>query len=450
MKSIICNLVLLACVGFVALSCDEGLKPVNPKTVQDIVHPEPGKDKLTDAKLGFFYENDYIAPMFNPFKTKEEYDAIRKEKTATFLHVAADTANTVDIVTALAEYEDLSFKERIKASSDLRYQLIYVNTYPFDAKYDLIDLKSSDEDVLNPVMINPKTWFVELVGKGNADLTLTVSDGKNVIRKVYPMCVIAEVPIFFGCDNVWFYGGEEVPIQKISLKYSFPKLPKAMNKIDFLAKARVKCYRRCSYRDEPNYGNKWFTVEDTVSFGPEKFVEALESEKEKAFMSIRGNRFDPYWKWDRFYVEYLDTVKNETVRVLHEKKVPYEIYRVNLYFDGTPFCRHFDLDGAVGETNFMAFNIDWRRHAALMGFLDADYYYVDMHYRRMGYLWNPEKAEHSILELFFNEFLTDREIEDLLNSMASEYYSHGWSDYQVDSIFNANYEYIQGYKRDGD
>jgi len=448
MKRLLPYIVIVACIFGLVLSCDEGLQPSSKNDLTDILHPESGKEPLEDAKLGFFYENDYIAPMFNPFKTKEEYDAIAANEHSKFLHVAADSCNTVDIVTALAEYEDMSFRERIKAKSDLRYQMMYVNTYPSDAKYEVISLESSDENVLNPVQLDGKSFFMELVGKGNANLTLTVSDGKKVIKKVYPMAVIAEVPIFFNCDNVWFYGGESVPIQKITIKYAFPKLPKNMNKLDFLAKAHAKCYRKCSFRDEPNFGNRWFHVVDTVYFKEVKFVESLESEKEKSFLVIRGDHFNPYWEWDRFYTEYMDTVKNEKVRVLHEVKTPYEIYMVMLYFDGTPFDRHFDMDGSVGETTFAAINTDWRMDQSLNAFFNLDYAYVDAYYREMGYLWNPEKAEHSILDLYFNEFLTDAQIDSLVNSMTSEYYSHGWSDYQVDSIFNANYEYIQGYKRD--
>lgn len=447
MKTTLFDIAFIALVAVIAISCDEGLKPTSRAELTDVLHPDPGKEPLEDAKLGFFYENDYIAPMFNAFLTKEQFDEVAQHERSKFLHVAADSCNTVDIVTALAEYEHMTFEEKLRSRQDMRYQMMYVNTYPSDAKYEAISVESSNPDVVNPIMVDPKSWFVEICSKGNANLTLTVSDGKKVIKHVYPVAVIAEVPLFFGCDNVWFMTGLDVPVQKITFKYAFPRLPKSMSVIDFLATARVKCYRSCEYRNEPDYGNRWFHVEDTVSLDAGMFVESLMAEEEKSFLSIYGSAFDPFWEWDRYYTEYLDTVKNEVVKVLHEDKKPYEIYRVYLYFDGTPFDRHFDMDGSVRETNFMVINQDPRSNAALSDFYNMEYGYVESYYRRMGDLWTPEKTEHNILELFFNEFLTDEQIESLITGLRSNYYSHGWSDYQVDSIFNANYEHIQAYKR---
>ena len=441
--------------AFAVWSCDEGVQPSSVNDVQEVVHPVSGNEPLEDAKLGFFYENDYIAPMFNPFKTKEQFDEIAKNERAKYLHVVADSTNTVDIVNAKAEWEDLSLKQRIKAKSDLRYQMIYINTYPTDAKFTFTNVESSNEDVVNPIKINDKTWFMELVRTGQANLTMTVSDGKKTIIHEYPVTVIAEVPLFFSCDNIWVYGRKDVPVQRILLKYAFPKLPKEMDNLDFWGTCEVKLFRQVTYRDEPNYGNKIFHIEDTVRYKQSHYVEALKSEEEKGFLALWGDKFNPYYEWDRYYEYYFDSVKMEKVPKLVERKVPYDIYRVALYYDATPFNPFFDMDGDVGKTTFCTFtaygekvDVDDPEFSAQIGYLNGDYSYVQQYYRAMGNLWTPKEAERSILELYFNEFLSDAQIDSLRNSMAAQYYSHGWTDAQVDSIFNANKAWLDGYKRD--
>lgn len=434
----------------IVASCDEGFKPAGVAGVQENLHPESGDEKLKDAKLGFFFENDYSSPLFSPFKTDAQYAQIAQAEHAKFLHVAADTANTIDLVTALAEYEDISLWEKLRSTVDLRYQMIYVNTFPSDARYSSISVESSNPSVLNPIMVNPKTWFLEICNKGSADLTMTVSSRDTAIRLVYPFAAIAEVPLKFNTDNVWIVG-DGVPIQVLSFQYAFPKLPKGINNLAFLATVRAKLFREVSYRNEPVFGNKWFTVVDTVEIPEHSFVESLDSEKEKKFMVVRGDRFNPYYKWDRFYEEYFDSTKNEKVRYLVEQKVPYEITGVRLYFDAVPFDRFIDMDGSVGSTNFVTLNFDdpfVRDHSVVINnFISDDYAYVKMYYEAMGDLWKPQVQEDGFLELLFNEFLTDSQIDQLLNATRESYYSHGWSSSQIDSIFNANRQYIEDRKR---
>lgn len=432
-------------------SCDEGMKAVEVKTVQELIHPESGKEDMKDAKLGFFYENDYIEPMFNPFKTKEEFDEIHKSEHSSYMHIVADSTNTVDIVNALAEYEDLSWKERHQISKDLRYMMAYVNTYPVDSKYSSISVTSSDSSVIRPVMVNPKTWFFDLVDIGQADITVRVSDGRQVITKLYPFTVIAEVPVLFNVENIWKNTGG-VMGQKVIIKYAYPKLPKEIDNICFFGSYRAKLYRRCTFKDEPTYGNKLITIQDTIPsyMITGSYLEMLKSEKEKKFLTIHGDRLCPAYEMSRYYVEVMDTVKNEKVQVLVSELVPYEIFNVTLYYDATPFIRWLDMSGEVGSTdleikdNGYNLGVDM---SVLDRYIDDEYSYVEQYYKEMGDLWSPKKAEQSILDLNFNEFLSDEQLDSLRNAARESYYSHGWTDAQVDSIFNANREWLEGYKR---
>ena len=449
---------LLTFIAFVAMtvvSCDkiDDIEKVS-RDLDEYIHSESGSAKLVGFQFGTFYTSDDVIKhqeaykgsyTFIAFKDKLMFDEIKKTIDYDLPVSFADSTNTLEIMSG-ESYEDAREKQLSRVVE------VFIKTDPMDARYDYIKLESSDSTLVRPEMISAKHYRLFLYDVGQATLTVTVASGDFLERTDYPMTVFCNPVITFNAHSFWVYEDVEAkdgylgtqPRQLYTVSCSVTELPLNYKNLPYLSKMRMKVHRKCEYKNEVESGNKKFTKSDVIEIKPTQFVDQLAFGRTHSILCIGTGDYAPSYEYGYNYMTVHKDGAKDTVQLV-KQAFPYTIEKVDLTFDATAFSPFFDFDGEVGEQAVHVFNngslADSTRRKELEDLIKKMNGFKDFEIDPKAF--DANEAEKDILNLQFNEFMTDKQLDSLRHVQKESFDSHGWTEAQVDSIWRANQAKIQ-------
>lgn len=449
MKRLKSLIVFLSLLSF-SIACDkiEDLQKVS-RDLDEYIHSDSGTAKLQGYQFGTFYTSEDIqkhseyykgAYTFIAFKDEEQFAEIKKLIDYDLPVSFSDSTNTLEIMSG-ESYEDAREKQLSRIVE------VFIKTDPMDANFDWIKLESSDSTLVRPEIISAKHYRLYLYDLGQVTLKVSVCVNGEVVTTKYPMTVFCSPTISFDAHSFWIYEDlyDEIgryagtkPRQLYTVGCRVTELPYNYAQLPYLAKMRMKVFRRCEYQNEVESGSSKFVKIDTIDIAPTQFVGRLQFGHRHNILHSWTTDFAHCYEEGYNYVT--EEVNGETKRRIVKQYYPYAIEEVDLIFDATTFSPFFDFGGEISEQEVhIITNNSWADSTKRKNFEDFvnkvtsyDDYSIDLK------AFDANEQNQEILDLMFNEFLSDKQLDSLRHVQRESFDSHGWTMEQVDSLWQAN------------
>ena len=417
------------------------------KDIDSYIHNEPGTAKYQGFNFGTFYTSDNIKEhsqqyggdyVFAALKDESQFAEIQKQlhKEEDFV-TFADSTNAVEIMAG-------------ESKGDIRTVHFYVKTEPVDAAYDWIRVTSSNENVVKVDTVAAKHYKLTMVDVGQTDLTVSVGCVDGVVdTRVYPVTICCIPTMMFDALSMWTYKRMDsfiplsifdtgiAPFQTVGVGTQVTELPKIAEELPYLASMRIKIARRCTYQDV-NRGSKKVVKLDTVELSPRQFIGKLKHGKTYSILHLCTTDFSPCYEITEQFQTFTNVQGNDTTVVVTVFN-PYVIENIRLVFDAKANNEFYDFEGQVNEEQELTMTDSWELEENKEAYEtlskkieNYDDYNVDNQF------FDAQVSKDGLLTLIFNEFLTDKQIDSLINFERESFESHGWTEAQVDSLWRDN------------